>query len=266
MDEIIIQVLLRRQDVDKEKNKEKLGSCWAQIKRFGNAVSTQNDVFSDFIYWATIMEVQDFYEKESMTIAVLVFAIIGLLLLLLQMKNKIETFTKGSPETTEKEGWTAWELAIIPLEDLPQLVLVLLISNHIGFTTGALYTFWSGFISLCLKSYSVLSWLARGLDESNEKRMQANPLADDYRPVMADGRRVATTPLHICLLFLCLQGKGLTDREDVPGILRPFIILTLLAIPTSLICFVNMFFSSGARVVDQPTPRPTQAPSLPFWW
>ena len=41
---------------------------------------------------------------------------------------------------------------IILLADFPQLVLLLLISRQVGFTTIALFSFWNGFCSLCMKN------------------------------------------------------------------------------------------------------------------
>ena len=48
--------------------------------------------------------------------------------------------------------WLGIFIWIIPLADFPQLVLLLLISRQVGFTTIALFLFWNGFCSLCMKS------------------------------------------------------------------------------------------------------------------
>ena len=53
-------------------------------------------------------------------------------------------------------GWSAIEVFVIPLGDLPQLLFAALtVSQKTEFIDAALFSIWSGFTSLCMKLYTI---------------------------------------------------------------------------------------------------------------
>ena len=66
-------------------------------------------------------------------------------------------------------SWLGIFIWIILLADFPQLVLLLLISRQVGFTTIALFSFWNGFCSLCMKNIRN-NWLLCALWRSRKSR------------------------------------------------------------------------------------------------
>ena len=53
-------------------------------------------------------------------------------------------------------SWLGIFIWIILLADFPQLVLLLLISRQVGFTTIALFSFWNGFVHCVWKIYGII--------------------------------------------------------------------------------------------------------------
>ena len=172
MDEIIVQVVLRCFHKDEDRD-ERLGSVFNQLSNFATSFFAQLDVVSDFYFWESVKtRDENFDGKHDITRAILAFAILGLLLLVVQGLEKIVWMLKGRSSGDGEHGrrlhnWSFYDLFIIPLEDLPQLLLLLIVCQKTTFTNVALFSFWSGFTSSCMKLYMIIDWRGRGRGHEN---------------------------------------------------------------------------------------------------